>query len=293
MYALNETPRPQKHPQTNANYAFNDLSEEKLVSLFGEDVKQHSALIAAIYRMHSEFAKEHHTNMNNTHKMQFPELKIRKVELIDELILTLRGSPMIDTKSLCLLCHTTKNFDESCKSLSVDFEKCTTTYAIGKATRQRNYEFAEGLCKQTHGEEAAAAATDNCSVRSKQLSRRLCRIRMDRIISLYIQSDSRIPEFSVYLEETQEHDIMLLILTNVKHTSAAFMHELLRDPVANVCRVRACKASDSDAGELQLWLTFPAGMGGIQGGNAFTDVKKHNNKSRRNLSMPYHPKHTR
>ena len=84
------------------------------------------------------------------------------------------------------------------------------------------------------------------------LTHRLSDRRLRRVINLCTQSAEQVPEFDVFLEAPTDKSYLLMTINNVEHVSVKFIFELIRDPIANVCRAQALL--DQSTADLQIWF---------------------------------------
>ena len=218
------------------------MTPQHVVDLFGEKVRKHANLISAIYGMHHTFALQQTIFAK-------PELRVGELEHTEEYTVTVRGGLGVDTRALTSTKLQEVKFDAKCRSLQIDITARTTEYTIsdkaGKAAYDRRTPADTNTApfvnvKQNHSSKAIAP------------THRLSDRRLRRVINLYTQSAEQVPEFDVFLEAPNEKSYVLMTINNVKHVSVKFMFELLRDPIADVCRAQVLL--DQTTADLHIWF---------------------------------------
>jgi hypothetical protein len=218
------------------------MTPQHVVDLFGDKVRKHANLISAIYGMHYTFALKQTTFAK-------PELLVEELEHTQEYTVTVRGGLGVDTRALTSTKLQEVKFDAKCRSLQLDIKGRTTEYTISDKAGKAAYD------RRTPSDTNAVPFVDvkqNHSSKAIALTKRLSDRRLRRVINLYTQSAEQVPEFDVFLEAQTNKSYLLMTINNVKHVSVKFMFELLRDPIANVCRVQVLL--DQTTADLQIWF---------------------------------------
>lgn len=224
------------------------MTPQSVIDLFGDKTKKYAELISALYEMHRTFA---HRQMIYSD----PELKVKQMEHTEDYVLTIRGGVGFDTRTITSNKMQELKFDEKCRNISIDLDCNTVEYTLSDSSTKAAYAISVSA---RDARAPCVAMKYNDSRSSMTLARKLTNRRMQRVIDLYTNSETKIPEFDVFLDETENRTHVMMSINNVVQTSPKFIFELLRDPIANTCRIQLCAPIDDNAtNELRMWFECP------------------------------------